>query len=835
MIRFIIITALTLLTGLHIQGQAALFIVGSATLSSGDSTVKDKLISKGYSVFTRNPAGYNISDTTGVDLVLISSTVTSGEVTNLFRDIPLPVIVWESYLFDDMMMAPAVGGNFGTAEMQTAVNIINPSHELAAGLDSGLKTITNVLSTFMYGNPGNAAYKIATIEGISDQFAIFGYEKGVSMSGMIAPARRIGFFLHDITAASLNENGKSLLNAAIDWAVSPPSDNIFTVTVNHSAGGTVTGGGNYVTGSLVTLEATDDQGYNFINWSVEGVTISNERTYTFTVKENMTIVATFEASSGADNVSLTIDASLEYQEIFGFGGFGPKKVWWSSPPFYDQEYIDQVVDNLGCKIIRTEILWDGELSNDNNDPNTFNWSGFNFGSNSDNGKQFSFLKDIAERDVYIIATVWSPPSWMKLFDDPDRIPEECYNCNCPIVYPYPENRKACGGSLNPEYYEEFAEYLAAYVITVKEEIGVDIYAINIQNEPWFANPFQSCVVRPSEYADILKAVGKKFADEGIETKLYGPEHMAEISWGVNTQYIAEILGDPEVKPYLDIYSVHGYVDGVAPDYGSASGWTALHQQVSQAYQIPLWMTETSGFAEGWPGAFEMAKALHLALRFGKISAWVYWYMTDDIIFNNLPNSKFYAFKQYYRYIRPGAIQVDIQTDDSDILATAFKNIGDSTFTIVLINNSDAVKNLEFSWDYQPKIFRHYRSSVSDNCEDMGLLNSSEIILTPQSVNTLVVESYYEEDQTSADPYRVLNKQFINIYPVPANDYLNVDLNENAFESYEIAGIEGRIFLRQNIPLYTNNVQITINNLPSGMYFLRMNSETNTLVEKFIVR
>ncbi len=125
--------------------------------------------------------------------------------------------------------------------------------------------------------------------------------------------------------------------------------------------------------------------------------------------------------------------------------------------------------------------------------------------------------------------------------------------------------------------------------------------------------------------------------------------------------------------------------------------------------------------------------------------------------------------------------------------------------------------------------------MSDNCEDMGLLNSSEIILTPQSVNTLVVESYYEEDQTSADPYRVLNKQFINIYPVPANDYLNVDLNENAFESYEIAGIEGRILLRQNIPLYTNNVQITINNLPSGMYFLRMNSETNTLVEKFIVR
>jgi glucuronoarabinoxylan endo-1,4-beta-xylanase len=357
-----------------------------------------------------------------------------------------------------------------------------------------------------------------------------------------------------------------------------------------------------------------------------------------------------EVTNHGDDVVLSIDPAVEYQEIFGFGGFGPKKVWWDNPPYYDEEYLNQVVDNLGCKIIRTQIMWDGESSNDNNDPDVFDWSQFNFGPNSENGKQFSFLKDISERDVYIIATVWSPPLWMKSFDDTQRIPEDCYNCNCPISYPYPENRKMCGGQLNPEYYEEFAEYLAAYVISVKKEIGVDIYAVNIQNEPYFANPFEACVMLPDEYADMLKAAGKKFADEGLGTRFYGPEHMAEISWGVNTQYIAEILGDPEVKPYLDFYSVHGYVDGVSPDYGSASGWTALHQQVSQAHQIPLWMTETSGFSKGWAGVFEMAKALHLALRIGKISAWVYWYMTDDIIINNIPNSKFYAFKQYYRYI-----------------------------------------------------------------------------------------------------------------------------------------------------------------------------------------
>jgi len=451
-----------------------------------------------------------------------------------------------------------------------------------------------------------------------------------------------------------------------------------------------------------------------------------------------------EVTEKSEHVVLTIDPAVEYQKIFGFGGFGPKKVWWDNPPYYDEYYLNQIVDNLGCNIIRTQIMWDGESSNDNNDPDVFDWSKFNFGSDSENGKQFSFLKDISDRDVYIIATVWSPPVWMKSFDDTIRIPEQCYNCNCPISYPYPENRKMCGGQLNPEFYEEFAEYLAAYVMTVKKEIGVDIYAVNIQNEPYFANPFESCVMLPAEYADMLKTVGKKFADEGLETRLYGPEHMAEISWGVNTQYIAEILGDPEVKPYLDIYSVHGYVDGVSPDYGSADGWTALHEQVTQTYQIPLWMTETSGFSKGWAGAFEMAKALHLALRIGKISAWVYWYMTDDIIIGNVPNSKFYAFKQYYRYIRPGAIQVEIQTNDPDILPTAFKNIEDSTFTIVLINNSDVLKDLELSWDNTTRVFRYYRSSANEKCVDLGLLESSEITLTPQSISTIVLEDFHED-------------------------------------------------------------------------------------------
>jgi len=279
--------------------------------------------------------------------------------------------------------------------------------------------------------------------------------------------------------------------------------------------------------------------------------------------------------------TITVDKSVQYQTIEGFGGFGPKKVWWDSGPYYDAEYLNQTIDNLGVNIFRTQIYWDGEQSNDDSNPNTFNWAGFNFGPTSDNGKQFPFISALAAKGSKIIGTVWTPPLWMKLFTDSTRIPSQCYNCNnCAIGSPA---RKPCGGSLNPIYYSEFAEYLVAYVKTLKQQTGVDLYGISIQNEPWFANPFEATVVKPAEYADILKIVAQRFEAEGLTTKFFGPEHMAEWSWGIQTQYVNKILNDSTVKPYLDIYAVHSYVDGVTPDYGSAAGWTNLYNNITVAH------------------------------------------------------------------------------------------------------------------------------------------------------------------------------------------------------------------------------------------------------------
>ena len=58
--------------------------------------------------------------------------------------------------------------------------------------------------------------------------------------------------------------------------------------------GTVEGAGTYEHGAEVTLTATADEGYEFVNWTAGKDTVSTEATYTFTVEADVNLVANFQ-------------------------------------------------------------------------------------------------------------------------------------------------------------------------------------------------------------------------------------------------------------------------------------------------------------------------------------------------------------------------------------------------------------------------------------------------------------------------------------------------------------------------------------------------------------
>ncbi|MEI7940417.1 MAG: hypothetical protein WCK27_27360, partial [Verrucomicrobiota bacterium] len=70
---------------------------------------------------------------------------------------------------------------------------------------------------------------------------------------------------------------------------------VFTITTSSSpvTGGTTSGGGSYGSGTNVTVVATANTGYAFVNWSEGGSTVTNAASYTFVATADRALVANF--------------------------------------------------------------------------------------------------------------------------------------------------------------------------------------------------------------------------------------------------------------------------------------------------------------------------------------------------------------------------------------------------------------------------------------------------------------------------------------------------------------------------------------------------------------
>ncbi|MBM7844618.1 Calx-beta domain-containing protein [Herpetosiphon giganteus] len=223
-------------------GGTILFVAGSTSLNPSDTVIKSLLEARGYSVLVKKDSDAQSSDANGKKLIVVSSTVTSGNVTTKFLHADVPVLVWDMALFDDMKLTGAtVGQDQGTTENVTTGTIVNSSHPLAGGL-SGSVTLTSNGQALTFGEPNSNAVVVARAGG-SNRSVLFGYEACALLKDNLspAPARRVGLFLNDNTAIVLEPSGTTLVNAAITWALGGyPCINGATATPSNPASSTAT-------------------------------------------------------------------------------------------------------------------------------------------------------------------------------------------------------------------------------------------------------------------------------------------------------------------------------------------------------------------------------------------------------------------------------------------------------------------------------------------------------------------------------------------------------------------------------------------------------------------
>jgi hypothetical protein len=200
--------------------KTALFVVGSTNLGASDAAVKNRLQSLGYTVYLKDDGSCTTNDANDKGLILISSTVNSDYVNTKYRNVNVPVILWESFLMDDMRMTGSTANShYGAASFNTKIRLTSNSHPISEGM-SGDYTVFNCGKPTTWGNPGSGATKIGFIPGNPSCAMIYTYDAGAGMVGMTAPAKRIGFFLHDDNADNLTTNGWKLFDRTVQWASS---------------------------------------------------------------------------------------------------------------------------------------------------------------------------------------------------------------------------------------------------------------------------------------------------------------------------------------------------------------------------------------------------------------------------------------------------------------------------------------------------------------------------------------------------------------------------------------------------------------------------------------
>jgi O-glycosyl hydrolase len=302
---------------------------------------------------------------------------------------------------------------------------------------------------------------------------------------------------------------------------------------------------------------------------------------------------------------------------------------------------------------------------------------------------------------------------------------------------------AATNQLKTEMYHEFAERCVAYIKIIRQETGLDIYALSIQNEPRFSQFYASCVYDGAALRDLLKIVGKRLKDEGLTTRLFLPE---DVGWLQGVEAMTRpTLDDPVARSYADIIAVHGYdLDGITAASTSAQTWQTMYGW-GAAYSKPLWMTETSGYENSYAGAIKLAKAMFTAIKYGNVSAWVFWSLSGTTLdaytlmsSSGEKSKRYHVSKNFYKYIRPGAVRADATAPEgTNVYPLAFQHGTENSTTLVLINDATSGKPIRITGSGLPVQFNMYSTTVNDNTKEMGLVNSADVLLLPaNSVVTL---------------------------------------------------------------------------------------------------
>ncbi len=403
-------------------------------------------------------------------------------------------------------------------------------------------------------------------------------------------------------------------------------------------------------------------------------------------------------------VVLTIDPYKSYQKIVGFGGAFTEAAaytFYRMNPAKRDEIIMKYFDpqsGIGYSIGRVHIhSCDFALENytyvEENDRElkTFDIS-------REDKWTIPMIKEAVKArkgDINLLASPWSPPAWMKTNKDMNH-----------------------GGQLLPEFREAWANYFVKYIKAARAK-GLNISAITVQNEPAAVQTWDSCIYSAEEEGAFVRDyLGPILEKEGFgDIKIYIWDHNRDII----VERAAGALSDPETAKYV---------------YGVANHWyvSEAFENLSKVHE--LYPDKHILFSEGCQEGGVHLGSWITGERYGRNmigdfnnwqEGWLDWNLILDenggpnhvgnfcdapVIADTATqeihyNSSYYYIGQFSKFVRPGALRIDVSADvESAVQHVAFKN-EDGSVVLIVMNESDNVQNLnaklgdEYVWHALP--------------------------------------------------------------------------------------------------------------------------------------
>jgi O-glycosyl hydrolase len=394
--------------------------------------------------------------------------------------------------------------------------------------------------------------------------------------------------------------------------------------------------------------------------------------------------------------SATINGGTTYQTMAGFGaseGFGQAQVIMDASSAAQTQalnYLYSTSSGAGLDILRNEISADSGDTIEPTAPSspTATPSYVSLASINDDQGQLWLAQTIkADYGITnVFADAWSAPAFMKVDDETDN------------------GSALCGVSgatcSSGSWVQAYANYLVQYAKDYAAA-GDPLTYIGPENEANLSTDYDSMQLTPAQTVNVLDALGPALASSGLSTQM---ECCAAEGWNYAQQYSAAIEADSTASADTAVFGSHGYTE--APD-SPLAGWTK-----------PAWETEWSTF-ESWDPAWDdgtdasgmsWAQNIFNGLDNANLSAFLYWWASGTPSVNGdnesliqingstvTPSGRLWAFGNFSRFVRPGAVRIAATTSDSNLTLDAFKNTN-GTVSVVAMNTGTSTDPLTFNLD-----------------------------------------------------------------------------------------------------------------------------------------